>query len=435
MIQVNRLDTANPDFERDLQKIIHMAMVPDTALVACVREIITSIDNQGDAAVLAYTRDFDGVEVDDLKELKVSEERLREASRLVSPDAFNALKSAAERIFKYAEKQKLENWYFEEDNGTRLGQRVTPLDSVGLYVPGGKASYPSSVLMSAIPATVAGVPRIVMMTAAPNGKINPLLLVAANLCGLKEIWLIGGAQAIATMALGTQTIASVDKIVGPGNAYVAEAKRQVYGRVGIDFPAGPSEVLIICDGKTEPDWVAADLFSQAEHDDQARAMLLCPDENYISAVIQAMESLIENAPRATIIRQSLSSRGFLLKVRNLEEAIAIANRIAPEHLEVSVANPDSLLPMIKNAGAVFVGKYSSEVIGDYCAGPSHILPTGGAARFSSPLGVYDFQKRSSFIHCSKEGATELAGIAACLAEAEGLFAHADAAQRRMATKC
>ncbi len=434
MMQIRRLDTSGSDFEPELQKIIDAAATPDEAVAARVREIITRVGEQGDAAVLACTREFDGVAVDSMTQLRVSEARLREASETVPVAALDALKRAAERIRRYAEKQALEDWQLREDSGTTLGQRVTPLDSVGLYVPGGKAAYPSAVLMAAIPATVAGVPRVAMATPAPGGEVNLLLLAAADLCGVREIWLIGGAQAVAALALGTQTIAAVSKIVGPGNAYVAEAKRQVNGLVGIDLPAGPSEILIICDGTTDPEWIAADLLSQAEHDEQARAVLLCPDDSFISVVMQAMERLLQKAPRAAIIGCSLASQGLLVRVRNLDEAVAVANRIAPEHLELSVADPERLLPAITNAGAIFVGKYSPEVIGDYCAGPNHILPTGGAARFASPLGVYDFQKRSSLIHCSAEGAAELGALAATLAEAEGLFAHADSARRRVDAK-
>ena len=427
---MRRLDTAASDFEPQLQKILRAAAEPDREIEAQVRSIIARVAADGDAAVLEYTREFDGVEARSPDALRVSEERLRAAADEVSADVLDALKRAFERIRRYAEKQKLEDWCLQEDNGTTLGQRVTPLDSVGLYVPGGKAAYPSTVLMGAIPASVAGVPRVVVTMPAPAGEINPLLLAAAHLCSVSEMWTIGGAQAIATLALGTQTIEPVSKIVGPGNQYVAEAKRQLYGIVGTDMPAGPSEILVISDGATAPEWVAADLLSQAEHDERARAMLLCPDGNFITEVAQVVERLAVSAPRAEVIQQSLASQGVLLKVRDLDEAVAISNRVAPEHLELSVADPEALLPLVTNAGAVFIGPHSTEVIGDYCAGPNHVLPTGGAARFASPLGVYDFQKRSSVVHCSAEGAAELADVAACLAEAEGLFAHADAARRR-----
>ena len=430
MIRIRRLDTSASDFEPQFQALIRSSATPDEAVAARVREIIARVGEQGDKAVLACAREFDGVQVDSLEQLRVSENRLGEASRTAPAAAFDALKRAAERIRRYAEKQKLEDWRMREDNGITLGQRVTPLDSAGLYVPGGKACYPSSLLMAAIPAAVAGVPRVAMTTPAPGGEVNPLLAAAAVLCGVREVWLIGGAHAVAALALGTETIAAVSKIVGPGNAYVAEAKRQLNGLVGVDLPAGPSEILIICDASTDPEWIAADLFSQAEHDEQARAMLLCPDADFIAAVLQAMERLIRDAPRAAIIERALAANGALLRVRDLDEAVAVANRVAPEHLELSVADPEALLPKVANAGAVFVGKYSAEVVGDYCAGPNHVLPTGGAARFASPLGVYDFQKRSSLIHCSAEGAAELAGVASCLAEAEGLYAHAEAARLR-----
>ncbi len=431
MMQLRRLDTADSDFEPQLEQIIRTAALPDEAVAASVREIIARVGEQGDAAVLACTREFDGVDAGTTAQLRVSAQRLRDAVKEVPAELLDALQRAAERIRRYAEKQKLEDWRLHEDDGTTLGQRVTPLDSVGLYVPGGKAAYPSAVLMAAIPAAVAGVPRVAMVTPAPGGELSPQLLAAAELCGVREVWLIGGAQAVAALALGTQTITPVNKIVGPGNAYVAEAKRQLNGLVGIDLPAGPSEILIICDGTTEPAWVAADLCAQAEHDEQARAMLLCPDGDFITAVEQEIQRLLRDAPRAAIIERALAAQGLLLRVRDLDEAVAVANRIAPEHLELSVAEPAPLLAAVVNAGAVFVGKYSSEVVGDYCAGPNHVLPTGGAARFASSLGVYDFQKRSSLIHCSAEGAATLGAIASVLAEAEGLAAHADAARRRM----
>ncbi len=406
-------------------------MIPDATLVASVRSIIQRVDERGDEAVLEYALEFDGSEAASLDCLRVSREELRRASESVPSEVLDALRYARERIFQYAQRQKLEEWRFEDNSGTTLGQLVRPIESVGLYVPGGKAAYPSSVLMSAVFAGVAGVPRIVMATPPLKGKANPLLLAAAELCHLDEVWLLGGVQAIAALALGTQTIDPVHKIVGPGNAYVAEAKRQVGGVVGLDMPAGPSEILIICDTGAPVDWVVADLLSQAEHDESARSMLLCPDQVYLDTVADALQGAVDQAPRAGIIRDSLASHGLLLKVRDLDEAVAVANRIAPEHLEIFVADPERLLGSVHHAGAVFIGKYSSEVLGDYCAGPSHILPTGGAARFASPLGVYDFQKRSSFLYCSEQGASELGEIASCLAEAEGLFAHADAARRRV----
>ena len=429
-MKIRWLNTADAEFESQLQGTIHAAAMPDEDVVVRVRKIIADVAEQGDAAVLAYTCELDRVEIDDLRRLKVSARDMSTATQRAPAAALQALRQAAARIRRYAEQQRLEDWRIREENGTSLGQRVTPLDSVGLYVPGGKAAYPSVVLMATIPAQVAGVARVVMTSPAPYGEVDPLLLAAAELCGVSELWLIGGAQAVAALALGTQSICPVNKIVGPGNAYVAEAKRQLNGLVGIDTPAGPSEILIICDGTTDPEWIAADLCAQAEHDERARAMLLCPDPDYMSAVVTAMEQLLERTPRADIIRRAMASQGLLITVRDTEEGVAVANRIAPEHLELSVADPEALLPKVTNAGAVFVGAHSSEVVGDYCAGPNHVLPTGGAARFASPLGVYDFQKRSSIIHCSAEGARELAGIAACLAEAEGLFAHAASARCR-----
>ena len=426
-----RLDTSDAGFEAKFQGILRAAALPDEALVASVHNIIRRVAERGDEAVLEYALEFDGSEAASVNCLRVSREDLQRASESVPAKVLDALRCARERIFQYAQRQKLEEWRFEEESGTTLGQLVRPIESVGLYVPGGKAAYPSSVLMSAVFAAVAGVPRIVMTTPPLQSGANPLLLAAAELCGLEEVWLLGGAQAIAALALGTQTIEPVHKIVGPGNAYVTEAKRQMSGFVGIDMPAGPSEILIICDAGAPVDWVVSDLLSQAEHDESARPMLLCPDRAYLDTVADALQVAVDRAPRAGIIRDSLAAHGLLLKVRDLDEAVGIANRIAPEHLEIFVADPERLLGTVHNAGAIFVGKYSSEVLGDYCAGPSHILPTGGAARFASPLGVYDFQKRSSFIHCSEAGASELGEIASCLAEAEGLFAHADAARRRV----
>ena len=431
VFRIERLSTSAAGFESRLRKIIADAAAPDAGVAERVREIIARVREQGDTGVLACAREFDHVEADSIARWKVPGKSLREASRRVPAGVMSALERASERIRRCAERQKIEGWRLREDDGTVVGQRVTPLDSVGLYVPGGKAVYPSSVLMAAVPAAVAGVARTVMMTPPTDGEVNPVLLAAAELCGVREIWSIGGAQAVAALALGTQTISPVSKIVGPGNAYVAEAKRQLHGCVGVDLPAGPSEILVICDGSTDPEWVAADLFSQAEHDEQARAMLLCPDDDFISDVVRAMERLLRDAPRAAVIERSLASRGLLVRVRDLDEAVVVANRIAPEHLELSVADPEALLPGVVHAGAVFVGKYSSEAVGDYCAGPNHVLPTGGAARFASPLGVYDFQKRSSLIHCSAKGAAELGAVASVLAEAEGLPAHADAARRRM----
>ncbi len=395
-----------------------------------MREIIDDVRQRGDAAVLDYTRRFDRLDATSVRALFVSESRIRKAWAATDGQTRCALETSAERIRDYHTKQRLESWSFSDEHGTRLGQQVTPLERVGLYVPGGKAAYPSSVLMNAIPASVAGVGKVVLAVPAPGGILSELVLAAAHVAGVTEVLTVGGAQAVAALAYGTESIERVDKIVGPGNAYVATAKRLVFGQVGIDMIAGPSEILIVSDGSAPADWTALDLFSQAEHDEDARAVLVCTDGAYLDQVFDAVMRLLPTMERADIIRRSLTRRGVFIRVENLDQAIAVANRIAPEHLELSVADPDALLPAVRNAGAIFMGRFTAEALGDYCAGPNHVLPTGGTARFSSPLGVYDFQKRSSVIHCTPEGARVLGDVAAHLARGETLTAHARSAEIR-----
>jgi histidinol dehydrogenase len=427
---IAQLSTSQPDFEARLDALLAFESAQDRSVDTTVAAVLDDVAARGDAALIEYTRRFDRWSPQDASGLQIAPARLQQALDNLPAALREALASAAERIRRYHEKQKLESWSYTEPDGTLLGQKVTPLDRVGLYVPGGKAAYPSSVLMNAIAAKVAGVGELIMVTPAPDGVMNETVLAAAALAGVGKVLRIGGAQAVAALAFGTQTIPQVDKIVGPGNAYVAAAKRRVFGRVGIDMVAGPSEILVICDGGTDPDWVAMDLFSQAEHDEIAQAILLCPDAGYLARVKQSATRLLATLPRADIIRASLASRGALIHVRDLDEACAIANRIAPEHLELSVADPDALLPKIRHAGAIFMGRFTSEALGDYCAGPNHVLPTSRTARFSSPLGVYDFQKRSSLIGVSQDGARTLGKIAATLARAEGLEAHAQSAEMR-----
>ncbi|WP_425454804.1 histidinol dehydrogenase [Inmirania thermothiophila] len=427
---IRRLDSAAADFWRQLDALLAWESVADETVQAAVAEILAAVRARGDAALLEYTRRFDGVEAASVAELEIPQARLQAALEAVSPELREALESAAARIRAYAERQRLASWRYEEADGTVLGQRVTPLDRVGLYVPGGKAAYPSSVLMNAVPARVAGVGELVMVSPTPRGEVNELVLAAAAVAGVDRCFAVGGAQAVAALAYGTETIPAVDKIVGPGNIYVAAAKRAVFGTVGIDMVAGPSEILVICDGATDPEWVAMDLFSQAEHDEDAQAILVSPDRAFLDAVAEAVGRLLPAQPRRAIIERSLGARGALIAVRDLEEAAAVANRIAPEHLELSVADPEPLLARIRHAGAVFLGRYTAEAVGDYCAGPNHVLPTSRTARFSSPLGVYDFQKRTSIIGCSPEGAARLGRTAAVLARGEGLEAHARSAELR-----
>ena len=428
---LNRLDTQDADFSLRLRKLAGHDASQDESVEATVRSIVAAIRERGDEALLEYTRQFDRVEASSMADLEIGREELDRALRAIPAVQAQALRDAAERIRRFHERQRSESWEYADSDGTRLGQRVTPLDRVGLYVPGGKAAYPSSVLMNAIPAKVAGVRELVMVSPMPGGERNALVLAAAALAGVDRVIAIGGAQAVAALAYGTQWIPRVDKIVGPGNAYVATAKRQVFGSVGIDMIAGPSEILIICDGLTSPDWIAMDLFSQAEHDEDARAILLSPDAAFLDAVATSIETLLPQMARRSVIASALSAHGALVKTRDLDEACDISNRIAPEHLELSVEDPDALLPKLRHAGAIFLGRYTSEALGDYCAGPNHVLPTSGTARFSSPLGVYDFQKRTSVIGVSREGAVSLGGIAVTLANGEGLQAHALSAKYRI----
>ena len=430
-MKVLRLDSRAPEFAAQLKQRLAYAEESDDAVESAVQRILADVRARGDAAVLEYTSKFDGIQAGSMADLRVDPSELKAALESIPAAQRAALEAAAARVRSYHEKQKTASWSYTEPDGTVLGQQVTALDRAGLYVPGGKAAYPSSLLMNAIPAKVAGVKELVMVSPSPGGQRNPMVLAAAAIAGVDVIYTIGGAQAVAALAYGTQSIAQVDKIVGPGNAYVASAKRRVFGTVGIDMIAGPSEILVISDGSADPDWVAMDLFSQAEHDEIAQAILLCPDAAYIEKVAASIDKLVTTMPRAAIINASMTGRGALILTRDLAEACEIANNIAPEHLELSVADPDALLPLIRHAGAIFMGVYSSESLGDYCAGPNHVLPTSRTARFSSPLGVYDFQKRSSIIKVSRAGAGTLGKIAAELAYGEGLPAHAKSAEYRL----
>ena len=433
-VQPLHLSTAQADFEAAFKARLHWSADTDSAIEQRVADILADVKLRGDAAVLAYTQRFDGLDAPDMGALELSQAELKSAFEGLPAAQREALQAAADRVRSYHEAQKKasgESWSYRDADGTLLGQKVTPLDRVGIYVPGGKAAYPSSVLMNAIPAHVAGVSEILMVVPTPRGEKNPLVLAAAYVAGVSRAFTIGGAQAVAALAYGTQTIPGVDKITGPGNAYVAAAKRRVFGTVGIDMIAGPSEILVLADGSTPADWVAMDLFSQAEHDELAQSILLCPDAAYIARVQAALDRLLPEMPRREIIRQSLNDRGALILTRSMEEACAISNRIAPEHLEISSQEPGRWEPLLKHAGAIFMGAYTSESLGDYCAGPNHVLPTSGTARFSSPLGVYDFQKRSSLIEVSPAGAQVLGVIAAELAYGEGLQAHARAAEMRL----
>jgi histidinol dehydrogenase len=425
-MRMRRLSTRAPGFDAKLAALTRYEATGDAGVERVVRKIIADVRKRGDAAVLAYARRFDRVKAGSVAKLEVPRAKLKDALKELPGRQAAALRAAALRIRRFHERQLSRSWKYSEADGTTLGQRVTPLERVGLYVPGGKAAYPSSVLMNAIPAKVAGVREVVMVSPNPD----PLVLAAAAIAGVDRVIVIGGAQAVAALAYGTATVPRVDKIVGPGNAYVAEAKRQVFGQVGIDMIAGPSEILVIGDGATPADWVAMDLFSQAEHDEQAQAILLSPSARYLDQVENAIHRLLPGMPRGRIIAASLAARGALIRTRSLAEACEISNRIAPEHLELSVADPRALLPRLSHAGAIFLGRWSSEAIGDYCAGPNHVLPTSGTARFSSPLGVYDFQKRSSLIQVSRRGARRLGKLASALARGEGLFAHAKSAEFR-----
>jgi histidinol dehydrogenase len=431
MISIQRLSSRHADFDAALDRLLAFEGAQDAGIDATVADVVAQVKARGDAALIEYTRRFDHLDVSAATELELPRAALQSALHGLSSADREALEFAAQRIRIFHEKQLQHSWRYTESDGTVLGQQVIPLDKVGLYVPGGKASYPSSVLMNAVAAKVAGVGELIVATPTPNGTRNELVLAAAAIAGVDRVFTIGGAQAVAALAYGTATIPQVDKIVGPGNAYVAAAKRRVFGVVGIDMLAGPSEILVICDGNTDADWIAMDLFAQAEHDELAQAILLCPNAAFLERVARSIERQIGDMPRAEIIRASLGNRGALIQVTDLEEACHIANHIAPEHLELSVADPDALLPKIRHAGAIFLGAYSCEALGDYCAGPNHVLPTSRTARFSSPLGVYDFQKRSSIIHASREGAQTLGNVASRLAIGEGLLAHARSAQYRM----
>ncbi len=428
---MRRLDTKDAAFEAQLAALLDGEAELVGTVEADVARIIADVRARGDVALIEYTAQFDGLVVAAGDELEVPSEQRSAALGALRPDQRGALERAAARIREYHQHQCQASWDYRDAGGNLLGQKITPLGRAGIYVPGGKAVYPSSVLMNAIPARVAGVGEIVMAVPAPAGELNPLVLAAAELAGVDRIFTIGGAQAVAALAYGTATVPAVDKIVGPGNRFVATAKRQVFGRVGIDMVAGPSEILVIADGSTPPDWVAMDLFSQAEHDEQAQALLLSPSAEYLDEVAAAISRLLPGMERADIIRTSIANRGAAILTRDLDEAVAVSNRVAPEHLELSVEDPSALLPDIHNAGAIFMGRYTSEALGDYCAGPNHVLPTSGSARFSSPLGVYDFQKRSSVIMCSEEGVRELGEIASVLARGEGLEAHARSAELRL----
>lgn len=428
---VKRFSTADANFDNDLKQLIAFETAQDDQIDQVVAGILRDVRQRGDVAVLEYTQRFDRLNADSLSNLEISQAELKAALDNLPAEQRIALQAAADRVRTYHEKQLISSWSYTEGDGTLLGQQVTSLDRVGLYVPGGKAAYPSSVLMNAIPAKVAGVKELIMVVPTPDGEKNALVLAAAAIAGVDRVFCIGGAQAVGALAYGTQTIPQVDKIVGPGNAYVAAAKRRVFGVVGIDMVAGPSEILVICDGKTNPDWVAMDLFSQAEHDELAQAILLSPDAAFLDQVTASMSRLLEDMPRKNIIRTSLQDRGALIQVRNLEEAASIANFIAPEHLELSMDDAPAFSKKIKHAGAIFMGRDTCEALGDYCAGPNHVLPTSRTARFSSPLGVYDFQKRTSLISVSKQGAQTLGKVAATLAYGEGLQAHARSAEFRL----
>jgi len=430
MSPIARFSTGDADFVERLEGLLAFEVTQDADIESAVAEILQAVRADGDEALLEYTSRFDQLAASSVEELILAPELLREAFDHLPQAQRDALETAASRIRSYHEKQTIESWSFTEQDGTRLGQQITALDRVGVYVPGGKAAYPSTVLMNTIPAKVAGVGEVLMVVPTPGGRRNELVLAAAHIAGVDRVFTIGGAQAIAALAYGTQSVPQVDKIVGPGNAYVAAAKRRVFGAVGIDMVAGPSEILVICDGATDPDWIAMDLFSQAEHDEMAQAILLSPDAGFLDQVAASIDRQLPNMPRRKVIEISLAERGALIHVSSLEEACDIANQIAPEHLELSVEDPESLLGRIRHAGAIFLGRYTSESLGDYCAGPNHVLPTARTARFSSPLGVYDFQKRTSIISVSREGARTLGAVAAELAEGEGLPAHAEAARLR-----
>jgi histidinol dehydrogenase len=431
MLNIRSLNYDDADFYQQLDKLLAWDASIDGEVAKIVADILADVKKRGDAAVIEYTNKFDRMNLQQASEFELDKTQLRQALDAIDAEQRKALEIAAQRIRAYAEHQKMESWSITEDDGTVLGQSVTPMDRVGLYVPGGKAAYPSSVLMNAIPAKVAGVPELIMVVPTPDGETNDLVLAAAAISGVDRVFTIGGAQAVAALAYGTETIPKVDKITGPGNSFVATAKRMVFGVVGIDMIAGPSEILVVCDGKTDPDWIAMDLFSQAEHDEEAQSILVCTDAEFIQQVKQSIETLLVEMPRKEIIRTSLENRAATILVADMEQAIEVANHIAPEHLELSVEDADKWAKKVRHAGAIFIGRYTAEALGDYCAGPNHVLPTSGTARFSSPLGVYDFQKRSSLIGCSAKGASELGKAASVLARGEGLTAHARSAEYRI----
>jgi len=434
MPNIKSLNFSDADFYQQLDTLLAWEAGIDGDVAKVVVDILSDVKQRGNAAVIEYTNKFDRMAIEDDGQLEIGKKRLQQALESIDSEQRQALQIAAERVRRYAEYQKVESWAYTEDDGTVLGQKVTAMDRVGLYVPGGKAAYPSSVLMNAIPAKVAGVPELIMVVPTPDGEVNQLVLAAAAVAGVDRVFCIGGAQAIAALAYGTETIPKVDKITGPGNSFVATAKRMVFGIVGIDMIAGPSEILVVCDGKTDPDWIAMDLFSQAEHDEEAQSILVCPDKDFIDRVNSSIETLLVDMPRKAIISKSLQDRAIMIHVADMTQAIEVANHIAPEHLELSVDDADMWAKKIRHAGAIFMGRYTAEALGDYCAGPNHVLPTSGTARFSSPLGVYDFQKRSSLIACSAQGASDLGETASVLAHGEGLTAHARSAEYRILKK-
>ncbi len=431
MSTIRRLDSSSADFWPTLEGLLAWEGVSDAQVKQTVETILADVKSRGDAALVEYTNKFDRMSVASMAELEIPVERLQQALDGLPADQRQALELSAERVRSYHERQKQASWSYTEEDGTLLGQQVTPLDRAGLYVPGGKAAYPSSVLMNAIPAKVAGVAELIMVVPTPGGEVNELVLAAAAVSGVDRVFAVGGAQAVAALAYGTATVPKVDKIVGPGNIYVATAKGMVFGTVGIDMIAGPSEILVVCDGQTDPDWIAMDLFSQAEHDEDAQSILVCPDAAFVDAVAASIDKLLPTMEREAIIRTSLAERGALITVADMDQAIDVANYIAPEHLELSVEDPMAMVGRIRHAGAIFMGRYTAEALGDYCAGPNHVLPTSRTARYSSPLGVYDFQKRSSLIFCSAEGASTLGRTASVMARGEGLTAHARSAEFRI----
>jgi len=430
-ISIKQLNTTDSDFWSELDDLLAWESVSNEQVLSTVKEIIADVRKRGDQALVELSNKFDRLSVNSMDELIISSDKLQQALEQLDPAQREALETAAERVRMYHEKQLMTSWQYTEDDGTMLGQQITSLESVGLYVPGGKATYPSSVLMNAIPAKVAGVDEIVMVVPTPDGEVNEMVLAAAQIAGVTKVFTIGGAQAVAALAYGTETVPGVDKIVGPGNIFVATAKSLVFGKVGIDMIAGPSEILVVCDGKSDPDWIAMDLFSQAEHDEDAQSILVSPDKDFLQAVDTSINKLVTEMERKDIISKSLNDRGAMVHVKDMDDAIEVANYIAPEHLELAVDDPEAIVGKIRHAGAIFMGRYTAEALGDYCAGPNHVLPTSRTARFSSPLGVYDFQKRSSLIMCSEEGASELGKVASVLARGESLTAHARSAEYRI----